>query len=256
MQRGACQAGLSFLAALTLASGPAYAGETLLGPARVVDGDTLEVEDTKIRVNGIDAPEKAQPCRNKSGKVYACGLDAKAVLEAKVGQTPVACEVKELDKFGRSVATCYANSGAGEDLGAYMVESGYAVAYWKYGTEYCPLHEQARAAKRGIWAGSFQLPSDWRHMPLDIDDVVGVPPPCPGPTAEVTNVQGDAVPADELPPNPQCPIKGNINAKGERIYHVPGGNFYDATSVEVSEGERWFCSEREAVAAGWRAAKS
>ena len=67
---------------------------------------------------------------------------------------------------------------------------------------------------------------------------------------------GPAVAPAKLPPNPQCPIKGNINAKGERIYHVPGGKSYDATFIAVSEGERWFCSESEAVAAGWRAAKS
>ena len=73
---------------------------------------------------------------------------------------------------------------------------------------------------------------------------------------QVPAAAGPAVAAAKLPPNPQCPIKGNINAKGERIYHVPGGKSYDATSIAVSEGERWFCSESEAVAAGWRAAKS
>ncbi|GAB4814195.1 hypothetical protein N2152v2_001241 [Parachlorella kessleri] len=259
MQRGAWQAGLSFLAALTLASGPAYAGEVLLGPARVVDGDTMQVAGTRIRMYGIDAPETAQSCR-KSGKDYSCGLDAKAALEAKVGQAPVACEVKNKDLYGRSVAACYANSGAGGDLGAYLVENGYAVAYRQYSKEYIPLEEQAKAAKRGIWAGSFQEPAEWRkEHPRNRSSPAGATPAAvvaAVPIAGVTKLPAAAVPAAKMPPNPQCPIKGNINAKGERIYHVPGGKSYDATAIAVSEGERWFCSESEAVAAGWRAAKS
>ena len=53
----------------------------------------------------------------------------------------------------------------------------------------------------------------------------------------------------------QCVIKGNISSKGERIYHVPGGRYYDATVIDTAKGERWFCSEAEAVAAGWRKSK-
>lgn len=60
----------------------------------------------------------------------------------------------------------------------------------------------------------------------------------------------------KLPPNPACAIKGNINAKGQKIYHVPGGRSYDATDIELDQGERWFCSEKEAQDAGWRAAKN
>jgi micrococcal nuclease len=68
-----------------------------------------------------------------------------------------------------------------------------------------------------------------------------------------------AAPAVRLvssPPSPQCAIKGNINAKGEKIFHVPGGRSYDATDIVLAEGEKWFCSEKEALAAGWRAAKN
>ena len=49
-----------------------------------------------------------------------------------------------------------------------------------------------------------------------------------------------------------CNIKGNVNTRGERIYHVPGQKYYDKTRISASHGERWFCSEEEARAAGWR----
>jgi hypothetical protein len=52
-----------------------------------------------------------------------------------------------------------------------------------------------------------------------------------------------------------CVIKGNVNTRGERIYHVPGQRYYDETRISPSHGERWFCSEQEARAAGWRRAK-
>lgn len=56
-------------------------------------------------------------------------------------------------------------------------------------------------------------------------------------------------------PSGQCLIKGNISSSGERIYHVPDGQFYDATKIDSSKGERWFCTEAEAQAAGWRRSK-
>ena len=52
-----------------------------------------------------------------------------------------------------------------------------------------------------------------------------------------------------------CNIKGNVNTRGERIYHVPGQEYYDETRISASHGERWFCSEEEAREAGWRRAK-
>lgn len=58
-----------------------------------------------------------------------------------------------------------------------------------------------------------------------------------------------------MPPSPSCQIKGNINAKGEKIYHVPGGRSYDATDIDLAAGERWFCNEKEAQEAGWRRSK-
>lgn len=55
--------------------------------------------------------------------------------------------------------------------------------------------------------------------------------------------------------NAACNIKGNVSTQGERIYHVPGQKYYDDTRISASHGERWFCSEEEARAAGWRQSK-
>jgi hypothetical protein len=93
-------------------------------------------------------------------------------------------------------------------------------------------------AGAGIWRGTFQAPWDWRQ----------------GKRQGAAQVQSQA-PLSDNNATGQCVIKGNINAKGERIYHVPGGQYYDATVIDTAKGERWFCTEAEAVAAGWRKSK-
>ena len=52
-----------------------------------------------------------------------------------------------------------------------------------------------------------------------------------------------------------CIIKSNVSSKGERIYHIPGGQYYKRTKISTAKGERWFCTEAESIAAGWRKAK-
>ena len=118
---------------------------------------------------------------------------------------------------------------AGADLNAWMVEQGWAVAYRKYSRDYVSQEATAKPARRGLWRGEFVQPSRWRRGErLDAAVVSGV---------------GD------------CRIKGNISRKGTRIYHVPGGQSYARTRIDTSKGERWFCSEAEARAAGWTRAK-
>jgi hypothetical protein len=112
-----------------------------------------------------------------------------------------------------------------EDLNGWMVSQGWALAYRHYSTDYVDEEDAAHAAHTGIWAGTFVPPWDWR--------------------------QSKRLEAAESQPR-DCRIKGNINSKGEHIYHVPGGKYYDRTRIDPSKGERWFCSEAEARAAGWR----
>ncbi len=135
------------------------------------------------------------------------------------------CEDLGRDRYERIIARC---AVAGEDIESWMVVNGWAVAYRRFSLDYVDEEADAQAARRGIWAGEFVKPWEWRR--------------------------GKRIAANDNAPD-QCHIKGNISSKGERIYHVPGGQYYDRTKIDPSKGERWFCSEAEAVAAGWRKSK-
>ena len=208
---------------------PETSGGVVSGHARVVDGDTLEVGSTRVRIrlHGIDAPESEQRCRT-GGQSWDCGREAARALDRHIGLDPVACEERDVDRYGRVVAVCRLDGH--QDVNAWMVAEGWALAYRRYAMDYVDEEAGARAAKRGVWRGELVAPWDWRR--------------------------GVRLPDNRLPPPPnegQCAIKGNIStSSGERIYHVPGGEYYDATVISAAKGERWFCTEAEARAAGWR----
>lgn len=208
------------LIALMLAF-PASA-EVVAGQARVVDGDTLAFGAAHVRLSGVDAPEAKQICQDVAGRGWPCGGQATAALKSLIGGAPVRCEGDERDRYNRLVARCTA---AGRDLGEALVSEGLAFAYRKYSLDYVSAEEQAHAARRGIWAGQFEPPERVR----------------------AAKAAGSAAPGE-------CAIKGNISDKG-RIYHLPGTRSYSATRINTARGEQWFCTEAEAVAAGWRRAK-
>lgn len=219
---------LAVLAAgLVCACGPRA---TISGSARVVDGDSLEIGATSIRLFGIDAPEGRQTC-GREGSSWRCGAAAARKLEELVGTHLIVCTQKDIDSYGRTVAVC---TNGTVDLGAEMVVAGLALAYRQYSDDYVGQETEARSARRGVWAGDFTPPWDWRRNPQSVSR-------SPQPVVPVPNVSGD------------CSIKGNINRKNERIYHVPGSRNYEETIIDESRGERWFCSEDEARRAGWRA---
>jgi endonuclease YncB( thermonuclease family) len=154
---------LAAIAALALLATPA-AAETIAGRARVIDGDTIEVRHTRIRLHGIDAPELHQECHRKAAAValvYPCGREARAALERIIGAGEVTCEGRDRDRYGRTVATCTAR---GNDIGREMVREGWAVAFTRYSRTYVADESEARAAGRGIWAGAFEIPADWRRQ--------------------------------------------------------------------------------------------
>lgn len=128
---------------------------TLHGPARVADGDSLVVGGVRVRLQGIDAPELAQICARAGGD-YACGREARAHLARLVAGSAVSCESFGHDRYGRTLARCAAGA---TELNRAMVEAGWAVAYGDYGE----TEAQARQAGRGLWAGSFERPQDWRQ---------------------------------------------------------------------------------------------
>jgi len=138
---------------------PLRAAAVLSGQASVIDGDTIEVHGQRIRFFGIDAPESHQTCE-ASGQTYRCGLQAALALTDEIGQKTVSCEKHDVDRYGRVVTVCRAG---GEDLNAWMVSQGWALAYRHYSTAYVGQEEAAHAAKLGIWRGTFTAPWDWRH---------------------------------------------------------------------------------------------
>jgi endonuclease YncB( thermonuclease family) len=128
-------------------------------PLRVADGDTIELGGQRIRLNGIDAPELHQECRDASGRNWACGRRARSELRKMIGNDAVQCTSHVKDRFGRSVAVCRAG---GRDLGEAMVRSGWALAYPDWASPYGAAQSEARSRKLGLWAGSFENPRAWR----------------------------------------------------------------------------------------------
>ena len=217
-----------------LSFAPATSAADLIGQASIIDGDTIEIHGQRIRLFGIDTPEHDQLCE-AAGTQYRCGQQAALALSDQIASRPVECVPRDVDQYGRVVAVC---SVAGDDLNAWMVRNGWALAYRHYSTAYVGDEDAAHLAGAGIWRGTFDAPWDWRRGQRQGAAQVQRPAPVSGATAAS-----------------QCAIKGNINSKGERIYHVPGGRHYDATVIDTLKGERWFCTEAEAVAAGWRRSK-
>ena len=204
-----------------VATGPVHA--QLAGRVSVIDGDSLRMSGLQIRLHGIDAPESAQACVTR-GKRWRCGSRASRALRRRIAGRRVSCEPKEQDRHGRIVAVCRV---AGQDLGAWMVANGWALAYRRHSRAYVGEERSARSVRRGIWRGEFVAPWDWRRDRR----------------------------RESAARRPECRIKGNIGSGGKRIYHVPGGKYYERTRISPARGERWFCSESEARAAGWRKAR-
>jgi endonuclease YncB( thermonuclease family) len=133
--------------------------ESLTGPARVIDGDTIVVADELVRLHGIDAPELDQTFWWR-GRYISCGTMALAALEALTAGVSLRCEVVERDRHGRLVAKCYSPNGV--DISRRLVSAGWALAYRRYSTDYVDAEDEARKAGRGMWRGRFVKPWEWR----------------------------------------------------------------------------------------------
>ncbi len=149
-------------------------GGELAGRAKVIDGDSLMLDGTEIRLHGIDAPEGRQVCTNANGNPYRCGRQAAQKLRRLVADKEVACQVETLDRYGRSVSVCTAG---GMNLNLEMVSSGWAVAYRSHALDYDAAEETARTARKGLWQGLFDRPSAWRKTQAAAADAGGAPVP-------------------------------------------------------------------------------
>lgn len=193
------------------------AAQTLAGRARVIDGDTLELAGERVRLFGIDAPEAGQRCTGADGRPWDCGAFATTRLRA-LAANDLHCVGAGRDRYRRLVATCHAG---GRDIAAVLVAEGAAFAYRRYSQSYVAAETRAESARRGLWAGRATRP-------------------------DAVRAYANAAPG-------ACAIKGNISDRG-RLYHLPGSRVYGATKINPKRGERWFCTETEARAAGWVAA--
>ena len=215
---------------ILLCLAPGAQALTLTGVARAVDGDTLSIGTETVRLFGIDAPEVDQTC-TRDGQAWACGKWAGKQLSRRLHGATVTCTGRTRDRYDRLLAVCQI---AGADLNAVLVSEGAAFAYRRYSHDYVGHETVAREHRLGIWAGEVRSPESFRH-----GDAEG----------QVSGGEGATALAGA------CEIKGNISARGERIYHVPGQENYAQTRISAAQGERWFCTPTEAEAAGWRAAR-
>ncbi len=145
-------------------------GGELGGTAKVMDGDSLMVAGTEVRLYGIDAPEGRQVCTDKTGSPYQCGRRAARALRRLIAGREVTCAVETLDRYGRSVSVCEAG---GVNLNLEMVASGWAVAYRSHAHDFSDAEDAARAARKGLWEGLFDRPSDWRKTKAAAADAAG-----------------------------------------------------------------------------------
>lgn len=191
---------------------------------RVIDGDTIELEDgTRVRYIGMDTPEVEQCFWEEATE------ENKRLVEGK--KIKLENDVQKLDKYGRTLAYVFVD---GIFVNEELVRGGFAKVYTyppdvKYTEKFIAAQKEAREKKVGLWAEGI---------------CTSASPPL--------SVQGDPL---NNHPTSECVIKGNISSSGEKIYHMPGQRYYEKTKIEEGKGERWFCSEDEAIAAGWRKSK-
>ncbi len=196
----------------------------ITGKVRVIDGDTLDVGKVRVRLHGIDAPETDQPCTTLGGENWACGDWITRQVRDRFQGATARCEPLDKDRYGRVVARCFVGE---TDIGQMLVNEGWAFAYRKYSMDYDLDEKAAYVADRGVHGFVTQSPARYR----------------------LTRIKG------RVGDDPNCQIKGNISASGKHIYHMPGQKYYERTGIQTAKGERWFCSEAQARASGWRRAK-
>lgn len=209
-------AGTSFLANI--------GSTTIAGRATAVAGDTLRIGSRVVRLTGIEAPSIAQRCGLRAGQ-WPCGRSAREALARAVQRSRVTCSISGKDDQGRHLGTCSIGT---HDIASGLVVNGHVFGGTGLFSAYASEEHEARSKRRGIWRGPAQRPSEYRSR------------------------RWEAAKA-EAPGG--CPIKGLLK-RGARTYLTPWQPEYDRSQVREARGERWFCSEAEAQAAGWRPIES
>lgn len=184
----------------------------------VIDGDTLQVGNRIFHLAGIDAPELGQRCKVEN-KGWRCGLEAALALRKLIAFGKVACTTNE-----EGVIVTGACTAAGKDLGEVLLSQGYALALSEAFPTYKGAEMAAQEAKLGLWRGDFVRPEDWRSGAR-----------LPGETTDTTF----------------CVVKAKVTEEQQKIFYIPSDENYAAITIDPERGERIFCSDDEAILAGW-----
>lgn len=197
--------------------------DVVTGKAKALTGDIMMVGDTKIVLKGIEAPDIRQYCKTSSGRRWSCGRDALNALRRVTGYDTLECTVDGADKSGRKLADCVIGE---KNIAAELVRQGHAFARGGFFTTYGKEEQEAREAKRGIWKGTAQARAEFRTERWQ----------------------------KALRKSPDgCPIKGKSRARSrDNVYILPWSASYRNYKISKRRGDRWFCSEGEAVSAGWK----
>ena len=146
--------------------------EEISGIPKVIDGDTIHINNYKFRLEGIDAPEMRQQCKKESFKIsflfsftfhkdYSCGRVSKVKLINKIKTSEIKCISSSKDRYKRYIATCFKGK---TNLNQWMVRNGFAIAYRRYSKKYVPDEVFAKENKLGLWQGKFMEPEKWRKL--------------------------------------------------------------------------------------------
>jgi endonuclease YncB( thermonuclease family) len=210
--------------------------QTIFYPVdRVVDGDTVDVvidgKIERLRLIGIDTPETVHPSKPVECFGVEASNKAKELLSGQRVELEVDDSQGDRDKYGRLLRYVFLEDGT--NFNELMIAQGYAYEYtydgaYKYQSLFKNAQQSAKQSGRGLWGAVCET-----HQ----EDVVLAP-----------------VAATSDQDNDSCVVKGNISSSDEKIYHVPGCDSYNQTRISEAKGEAWFCTEQEAVSAGWRKA--
>jgi endonuclease YncB( thermonuclease family) len=216
----------------------------LTGVAKVIDGNTLAVSGTKIRLERIDAPATDQVCLNVEAIRWYCGIEARDQLAMHIAGREIRCTPNGVDDQRRTLATCYL---VDEDLNGWMVQQGWALPYFRQSFVFVNAEKDAQIQKRGLWQGAFIAPWDWRRR-NNMTTVMGTLKE-PNAKAMLLNPSTTA-----NAPSPECTIKGDTTRSGRRIYYLQPQKSYARIKMD-KVSKRWFCTAEEAETAGWRRAR-
>lgn len=219
----------------------------------VVDGDTIKVDyhgkTTSVRLIGVNTPETVDPRKDVECFGEEASQFLRSLLEGKAVRLEPDISQSDRDKYDRLLRYIYLD---GEDVSLTIIQNGYGYEYtynvpYQKQARYRAAQTEAENGKRGLWADGVCTKSE----------PVATKPQTPENEPANTSKPQNTAPVVTAPATStqHCKIKGNISSSGEKIYHMPGQQFYDKTVIDTSKGERWFCTEQEAVNAGWRKSK-